>query len=62
MEKGKRILADCLTFGLIALAGAVFSFSSAGGMVALTGRVVCCVSSVLVALAVFIKRPPGSSL
>jgi uncharacterized membrane protein YtjA (UPF0391 family) len=62
MEHRKRILTDVLTFVLIALAGALFGFAGTGGIIALTGRVVCCISSVLAALAMVVKRPPESLL
>jgi hypothetical protein len=62
MQKGKQILADITTFGMIAIVGALFGYSNAGALVILTGRVVCCVSTVLIALSLFVKRPPGSPL
>ncbi len=62
MEKRKLILTDLITFGFIALVGALFGSSNPGGIAVLTGRVTCCVSTVLVALSLFVKRPSGSWL
>jgi uncharacterized membrane protein YtjA (UPF0391 family) len=62
MEKAKLVLADVVIFGLIALVGALFGFSNTGGVALITGRAVCFVATVLVALSLVVKRPPGSSL
>jgi len=58
MEKVVLILRDVIIFGLTALFGAVLGFSNLGGATALAGKVVCCISMVLVALSLVVNRSP----
>jgi uncharacterized membrane protein YtjA (UPF0391 family) len=57
MENRNLVLADALTFGLIAFVAALFGFSGLSQNVALIGKIVCAVSIVLVALSLVVKRP-----
>jgi uncharacterized membrane protein len=62
MENGKFIITDLITFGLIAIVGALFGFSNAAGVAVVVGRAICCVSTGLAAVSLFVKRDPQSPL